>query len=201
MKNPERDPMIARSAHPRDRTRLRTRGRVGAADARRPGGLPPAGAADVLGRAVLLRRGPRAVGAPVEDRGLLGWDDPDAGLGSRVPTLSDRLPADLRGAPSGPDFDALPFTSLYLLDDEFAAEMANRTVHSVMHLGWRCGYPRSPCTRASSEKVEQRPRREGFRPRMMPERRHAGVPDGGFCRFPGEQALPLGIDGPGKEHE
>jgi hypothetical protein len=68
--------------------------------------------------------------------GLLGWDGPDAGLGSRVPTLRDRLPADLRDAPSGPDFQALPFTPLYLLDDEFAAEIANRTVHGVMHLGW-----------------------------------------------------------------
>ncbi len=67
---------------------------------------------------------------------LLGWDDPDAGLGSRVPTLRDRLPADLRDAPSGPDFDALPFTSLYLIDDECAAEIANRTVHGVMHIGW-----------------------------------------------------------------
>jgi hypothetical protein len=67
---------------------------------------------------------------------LLGWDSPDAGLGSRVPTLRDRLPADLREVPSGPDFDALPFTSLYLLDDEWAAEIANRTVHGIMHLGW-----------------------------------------------------------------
>jgi hypothetical protein len=67
---------------------------------------------------------------------LLGWDDLDAGLGARVPTLRDRLPVDLRDGPFGPDFDALPFTSLYLLDDEFAAEIANRTVHGVMHLGW-----------------------------------------------------------------
>jgi hypothetical protein len=67
---------------------------------------------------------------------LLGWDGPDAGLGSRVPTLQDRLPVDLYDAPSGPDFDALPFTSLYLIDDEFAAEIANRTMHGVMHLGW-----------------------------------------------------------------
>jgi Protein of unknown function (DUF2867) len=66
---------------------------------------------------------------------LLGWDDPDAGVGSRVPTLGDRLPVDLRDAPSGPDFDALPFTSLYLLDDEWAAEIANRTMHGVMHIG------------------------------------------------------------------
>jgi Protein of unknown function (DUF2867) len=67
---------------------------------------------------------------------LLRWDDPGAGLGSRVPTLRDRLPVDLRDGPSGPDFDALPFTSLYLTNDEFAAEIANRTMHGVMHLGW-----------------------------------------------------------------
>ncbi len=27
-------------------------------------------------------------------------------------------------------------TSLYLTEDEWAAEMANRTVHSVMHIAW-----------------------------------------------------------------
>jgi len=67
---------------------------------------------------------------------LLGWDGPDDGHGAKSPTLRDRLPADLRDAPSGPDFDALPFTTLYLLDDEFAAEIINRTVHGVLHLGW-----------------------------------------------------------------
>jgi hypothetical protein len=67
---------------------------------------------------------------------LFGWDDPEAGLGSRVPTLGDRLPADLREAPAGPEFDALPFRPLYLLEDEFAAEIANKTVHALMHLGW-----------------------------------------------------------------
>jgi hypothetical protein len=66
---------------------------------------------------------------------LLGWDGPDTGLGSRVPTLRDRLPVDLRDGPSGPDFEALPFTSLYLADDEFAAEIANRTMHGVLHIG------------------------------------------------------------------
>jgi hypothetical protein len=65
---------------------------------------------------------------------LLGWDRPDRGLGSRVPTLRDRLPADLRDTPSGPDLDR--FTSLYLLEDEWAAEIANRTMHGVLHLGW-----------------------------------------------------------------
>jgi Protein of unknown function (DUF2867) len=67
---------------------------------------------------------------------LLGLDARDAGLGSRVPTLRERLPADLRQAPSGPEFEALPFTSLYLLEDEWAAEVANRTMQGVMHMGW-----------------------------------------------------------------
>jgi hypothetical protein len=67
--------------------------------------------------------------------GLLGWDDEDAGVSSRVPTLRDRLPADLRDDPSVPEFDPLPFTSLYLTDDEFAAEVANQTMHGVMHIG------------------------------------------------------------------
>jgi hypothetical protein len=31
--------------------------------------------------------------------------------------------------------EALPFTSLYVTDDEFAAEIANSTMHGVMHLG------------------------------------------------------------------
>jgi hypothetical protein len=66
---------------------------------------------------------------------LFGWDEEDDGIGSRVPTLRDRLPLDLREGPSGPDFTALPFNSLYLTDDEFAAEVANRTMHGVLHLG------------------------------------------------------------------
>jgi hypothetical protein len=66
---------------------------------------------------------------------LLGLDDEDSGVGSRVTTLRDRLPEDLRAAP-GPEFESLPFTSLYLTEDEFAAEIANRTVHGVLHLGW-----------------------------------------------------------------
>ena len=67
--------------------------------------------------------------------GLLGWDDAGTGLGSRVPTLRDRLPADLRARP-GPAFEGLPFDSLYMLDDEFAAEIANKTMHGVMHIGF-----------------------------------------------------------------
>jgi hypothetical protein len=67
---------------------------------------------------------------------VLGWDRPDTGLRSRVPSLRERLPDELREAPQGPVFDALPFTSVYLLDDEWAAEIANRTMHGVMHVGW-----------------------------------------------------------------
>jgi predicted DCC family thiol-disulfide oxidoreductase YuxK len=67
--------------------------------------------------------------------GLLGWDDTD-GNASERPTLRDRMPADLRDGPPGPDFDTLPFSSLYLTDDEWAVEVANRTVYGVMHIGW-----------------------------------------------------------------
>jgi hypothetical protein len=67
---------------------------------------------------------------------ILGWDDPDAGLGARVVTLRDRLPADLREAPTGPSLAGFPFSPLYLLDDEWAAEIANGTMHGVMHIGW-----------------------------------------------------------------
>jgi hypothetical protein len=65
---------------------------------------------------------------------FLGWDR--AGAASAEATLRDRLPADLRAAPSGPDFAALPFTSLYLLDDEWAAEITNRTMRGVLHVCW-----------------------------------------------------------------
>lgn len=66
---------------------------------------------------------------------LSSLDDPHAGSDSRVTSLRERLPGDLRGA-AGPEFEVLPFTSLYLVEDEFAAEVANRTVHGVLHIGW-----------------------------------------------------------------
>jgi len=67
---------------------------------------------------------------------MFGWDDPKDGIGSRVPSLRDRLPADLRDGSAGPPTPRLPFSPLYLTDDEWAAEIANETVHGVMHLGW-----------------------------------------------------------------
>ncbi|WFB10861.1 DUF2867 domain-containing protein [Streptomyces sp. LX-29] len=67
---------------------------------------------------------------------LLGWDKADTGLGNRVPSLRDRLPADLREGPRGPDFRAAPFTAVYRTDNEYVAELANKTVHVLMHVGW-----------------------------------------------------------------
>src|SRR5207253_9441851 len=55
----------------------------------------------------------------------LGLDTPASRPGSRVPSLRDRMPADLLATASGPASDALPFTWLYVLDDECAAELAN----------------------------------------------------------------------------
>ena len=63
-----------------------------------------------------------------------GWDARDKSVGGAQPSLRERVPADLRAHP-GPAFDALPFTSLYETDDEFAAEIANRTMHGVLHVG------------------------------------------------------------------
>lgn len=110
---------------------------MGAAGARQTGRLPrlvqlitsfdPAGGSSRISRTLWATRW--KVGS------LLGWDDPDRGLDSRVATLRDRLPADLVRRGSGPDFAALPMRPLYLSDDEFAAEIANETMHGVMHIG------------------------------------------------------------------
>jgi hypothetical protein len=67
---------------------------------------------------------------------LLGWDDPAAGTGARVASLRDRLPEDLRNAFPGHDDAAMPLTAVYVTGTEAARELANRTVHTVMHLGW-----------------------------------------------------------------
>ncbi|MFF8265086.1 DUF2867 domain-containing protein [Streptomyces virginiae] len=109
--------------------------------------LPTPGGPDDLAR--LVRQFARGSGDPVPSRAgralfairwklgaLLGWDDPSGGLRSRVPTLRDRLPADLREGDRGPDLTSAPFTSVYQTHDEWAAETANRTMHGVMHIGW-----------------------------------------------------------------
>ena len=56
--------------------------------------------------------------------------------GTNETSLIDRLPDDLRNTGADPDFGWAPFTPLYRTDAEFAAELSNRTVHSVMHLAW-----------------------------------------------------------------
>lgn len=66
----------------------------------------------------------------------LGWDKADADRGSERPTLLDEPPTGLRAAPAGSVREAFPFTTLYLLDDEWAAKIVNRTVQGVLHLGW-----------------------------------------------------------------
>lgn len=56
--------------------------------------------------------------------------------GTSETSLADRLPDDLRNTATDVDFGSLPFVPLYRTDDEFAAELSNRTVHAVMHLAW-----------------------------------------------------------------
>src|SRR5688500_16591014 len=60
---------------------------------------------------------------------LFGWEKAETGIGSRMPMLRERLPDDLREGPAGPASSELPFVPLYLTDDEWALEIANRTVH------------------------------------------------------------------------
>jgi Protein of unknown function (DUF2867) len=75
-----------------------------------------------------------------------GWDEPGSGVGERVRSLRERLPADLLDAPRGPDLRTVPrrtevdgppiFTSVYQTHDEWVAELSNTTVHALMHIGW-----------------------------------------------------------------
>ncbi|MGV0794936.1 DUF2867 domain-containing protein [Mycolicibacterium sp. XJ1819] len=86
------------------------------------------------------RQVPVLVRALLGARTLLGkvfrLDQADTGLGARVPTLRDRLPADLRDASTSPGAHTTTFVPLYRTDDEAALEIANRTMHGVVHLGW-----------------------------------------------------------------
>lgn len=66
---------------------------------------------------------------------IFGWDEVDQSDLPDWQMLRDRLPEDLR-ARRGPEFTELPFESVYLLDDEWAAELANKTVHGVLHISW-----------------------------------------------------------------
>ena len=108
--------------------------------------LPTPGGPDDFGRLVALMesfdpaQSSPVVGALFAIRwrlgGWLGLDAAEAGLGNRVASLRDRLPADLRtdvgvAAPAN-----TPFRPLYVTDREAALEIANETMHGVLHLGW-----------------------------------------------------------------
>lgn len=67
---------------------------------------------------------------------LLRWDRAELDVGTAVPSIRARLPADLRDVPTGPQMGDTPMRSVYLLPDEFVTELANSTCHAVMHLGW-----------------------------------------------------------------
>ena len=126
--------------------------------------LPAAGAAGDFPRLVkLIAAGDPSEGGSAIARALFairwklgalfGWDDPD----DAVPTLRERVPAGLEG---GPEFRALPFSSLYLTDDEWAGEIANRTMHGVMHLGWvPDGDGRLPWPDGRAGQAQRAPRR------------------------------------------
>lgn len=81
---------------------------------------------DQLGRWLDLGR----IAAPADADGALPIPD------TREGSLSARLPPDLRGSAAGVRFRSLPFVPVYRTDDEFVAEVSNRTVHALMHLGW-----------------------------------------------------------------
>jgi hypothetical protein len=68
--------------------------------------------------------------------GLLGLDRRATGLGARVHSLRDRLPAELREATPAERNEGSPFSVVYQAHNERASEIANRTVHAVLHLGW-----------------------------------------------------------------
>ena len=84
----------------------------------------------------LLPRRPHAVRDPVEGRGAARLGRP--GRRPRLPGADAPRPVAGGSArrPIRPGLRRAPLHSLYLLDDEWAAEIANRTMHGVMHLGW-----------------------------------------------------------------
>ena len=70
---------------------------------------------------------------------VLGWDDPGERLpipGEAETSLRERLPEDLRGTADGLGLGSSSFRPLYRTNDEWAAELSNRTVHGVVHLVW-----------------------------------------------------------------
>jgi uncharacterized protein DUF2867 len=68
-----------------------------------------------------------------------GWDDDTVKLaipGCTETTLGARLPEDLKNTVSVGKKQASKFRPLYQTDNEWAAEISNRTVHAIKHLVW-----------------------------------------------------------------
>jgi Protein of unknown function (DUF2867) len=106
--------------------------------------LPAHGSQDEFGDLLEIVAGTRNAGSPSRAvralfalRTAIGrvmrWDD-DPRDGAI--TLADRLPAAARQRPAEPQPRSKSFRALYRTDDEWAAEIANRTVHGVLHLAW-----------------------------------------------------------------
>ncbi|WP_101949357.1 DUF2867 domain-containing protein [Mycobacterium sp. 3519A] len=85
-------------------------------EARRPGSL--------VGALFAIRE---AVGR------MFGWDGKLDGSGR--PSLRRRLPAELAADPQAVTLP-MGFVPLYQTDSEWAAELINKTVHGVVHVGW-----------------------------------------------------------------
>ncbi|MDT5151775.1 MAG: hypothetical protein QOI01_3508 [Mycobacterium sp.] len=66
---------------------------------------------------------------------MFSLDGPTDGIDSRITGLQAQLPEDLRNSFPA-DASTGPFSPLYATADEAALQIANRTVHGVVHLGW-----------------------------------------------------------------
>jgi len=91
--------------------------------------LPTPGGPDEFPRlvALLAKSEPQGVLFAIRLKlgALLGWDEPTG------QSLEDRVPEGLERGP-----DVFGFSSLYLTDDEWALELANQTMHGILHVGW-----------------------------------------------------------------
>jgi Protein of unknown function (DUF2867) len=69
-----------------------------------------------------------------------GWDDASGKRpvpGRSETTLSERVPEELRDSVTRPiGVGSTTFVPIYRTDDEWAAEISNKTVHAVLHLAW-----------------------------------------------------------------
>ena len=96
----------------------------------------------------LATNGPLAVRALFRLRGQLGrwfrWNDGgwDGGTvklpipGCTETTLRVRVPKDLKNTTPNPGDRAEKFLPLYRTENEWAAELSNKTVHAIQHLVW-----------------------------------------------------------------